>query len=243
MISLNTQAPEKQVGKQDDGTIEVVGGIFYTIQGEGPYAGMPAVFVRLAGCNLQCPNCDTNYTFPRPKYTPSTLFSAIANMLKYKTNRQKEDYDTLIVFTGGEPFRQDFSEHIRYLIAAGMNNIQVETNGMLYVPDFPYLAVTLVVSPKTVVVHERIRTHVRHLKYVVGENSVIGKNGIPERCVLGSGASLCQPWEGFRGTIYLQPEDTGDEAKNKRNLDLCVDLCMKHGYRLSLQIHKILGVP
>ena len=59
-MQRNTQPAEKQV--KSSGLILAINSIFYTIQGEGPFAGSPAVFVRLAGCNLQCPMCDTEYT-------------------------------------------------------------------------------------------------------------------------------------------------------------------------------------
>src|SRR3954467_9071958 len=47
---------------RSDGNSLSIHSIFYTLQGEGPYSGCPAVFMRLAGCNLQCPGCDTDYT-------------------------------------------------------------------------------------------------------------------------------------------------------------------------------------
>ena len=54
-MKTNTQEPEKI---DRDRHLDVHS-IFHTIQGEGPYCGHPAVFIRLAGCNLQCPGCDT----------------------------------------------------------------------------------------------------------------------------------------------------------------------------------------
>jgi 7-carboxy-7-deazaguanine synthase len=45
---------------EPSGALKIVD-LFYTIQGEGPYNGMPSVFVRLAGCNLRCYFCDTNF--------------------------------------------------------------------------------------------------------------------------------------------------------------------------------------
>jgi len=60
---LNQQLAEKRVERQD-GALEIID-IFPTIQGEGPFAGEPAIFVRLAGCVLQCPLCDTDYTSGR----------------------------------------------------------------------------------------------------------------------------------------------------------------------------------
>ena len=58
---------QKQEGYSKDligNSLEVVD-LWQTIQGEGPFAGMRAIFIRLAGCNLQCPFCDTDYTSKR----------------------------------------------------------------------------------------------------------------------------------------------------------------------------------
>ena len=68
---MNQQAPEKQQLRGDG--LLAVHSIFYTIQGEGPFAGETAVFVRLAGCNLQCPLCDTDYTSDRRMVGPMGL--------------------------------------------------------------------------------------------------------------------------------------------------------------------------
>ena len=60
VIPINTQVALKQ--SLTDGASLQVNSVFHTIQGEGPFAGSPSVFVRLSGCNLQCPACDTEYT-------------------------------------------------------------------------------------------------------------------------------------------------------------------------------------
>ena len=70
---LNTQPIEKRHHKVD---LEVHS-IFYTIQGEGPFCGTPAVFIRLAGCNLQCPSCDTNYTSKRRTMTAEEIVNEV----------------------------------------------------------------------------------------------------------------------------------------------------------------------
>ena len=57
----NQQLADKPVLNETGLSLQV-NSIFYTIQGEGPFAGRPAIFIRLAGCNLQCPGCDTEYT-------------------------------------------------------------------------------------------------------------------------------------------------------------------------------------
>jgi len=92
----NIQPIEKSVF-DEEGRLNVVK-VWSTIQGEGPFTGTPAVFVRLAGCNLQCPLCDTNYT------TNRKLRSAeeVADLVQSEHSKT-----SLVVLTGGEPFRQN----------------------------------------------------------------------------------------------------------------------------------------
>jgi len=91
----NTQKPEQRTLET---SIDIVD-YFRTIQGEGPFAGFPAVFIRMAGCNLKCPGCDTNYTHGRDTVSAIALTEELVPLLA-KTPR------AVIVITGGEPFRQ-----------------------------------------------------------------------------------------------------------------------------------------
>ncbi len=70
--------------------------IFYSIQGEGLWTGTPAVFVRLAGCNLACDFCDTDY---------STKFFAHVDEIVALVREAACDCP-MVVLTGGEPFAQ-----------------------------------------------------------------------------------------------------------------------------------------
>src|SRR6202012_6048960 len=60
-----------------DGTVDVHS-IFKTIQGEGPYCGERALFIRLYGCNLRCPGCDTEYTATRNSMTPAEIVNHVS---------------------------------------------------------------------------------------------------------------------------------------------------------------------
>ena len=73
--------------------------IFYSLQAEGTYAGCAAVFIRLCGCNLQCPWCDTKYHTKGEFYTKEE----IEEKVNYLTHGDK---NVIIVFTGGEPTLQ-----------------------------------------------------------------------------------------------------------------------------------------
>ncbi|TSA23753.1 radical SAM protein, partial [bacterium] len=68
--------------------------IFYSLQGESSYAGLPCVFVRLAGCNLRCTYCDTQYAY-EPEFTLS-IEDIVKEVEKYHPVK-------LVEITGGEP--------------------------------------------------------------------------------------------------------------------------------------------
>jgi 7-carboxy-7-deazaguanine synthase len=237
MIPLNQQKPVKQELRKD-GVLEVVD-VWYTIQGEGPFVGCPAVFVRLFGCNLQCPDCDTDYTSRRLLSPPLALLDTVTetwiNRSDYNSNQRP-----LIVITGGEPFRQDIAPFVREALQREFR-IQIETNGTLALEDFPYATTTTVCSPKGSHVHERLRPWIKALKYVIEDGEVHPHDGLPTT-VLGSPTLVARPWEGFRGDIYLQPSDQSDRELNEKNVQAAVKSCMKYGYRLCLQMHKYAGL-
>lgn len=226
----NTQ-PRERRSRRTDGAVEVIR-IWNTIQGEGPFVGCPAIFVRLAGCNLQCPACDTDYTTGR-------AFMAVSKIAEEVKARSTEDHP-LVVITGGEPFRQDLSQVVNRLSLDGAV-IQIETNGTIFDATFPYDKVTLVCSPKAGV-SPMLDPHIAAYKYIIEDGFVDPHDGLPTS-VLGSGLPVGRPRPSFcRRAIYIQPLDTGDETENQRHLKAAIDVCMKWGYRLCLQTHKIIGL-
>jgi len=76
---MNTQPIEKRA--IDTHLLDIVS-IFPTIQGEGPYTGQRAVFVRLAGCNLMCPGCDTDYTTGRKHFDATQVVTKVMEEIK-----------------------------------------------------------------------------------------------------------------------------------------------------------------
>ena len=107
--------------------------IFYSIQGESTYSGLPCVFIRLTGCNLRCKYCDTQYAFNEGESL--TLAEIQKRMAYYDCN--------LIEITGGEPLLQapvaDFSKN---LIKQG-KTVLIETNGTQNIDQLPDQAIRI----------------------------------------------------------------------------------------------------
>jgi 7-carboxy-7-deazaguanine synthase len=101
--------------------------IFYSLQGEGFLAGVPSVFIRVAGCPLRCRWCDTKYTWDKEagrQYGTEQIVRAVQQWpCKF------------VVITGGEPMvDSDLPRLVRELKAAG-KHITIETAGIAYIPD------------------------------------------------------------------------------------------------------------
>jgi len=230
----NIQPAEKQE-HCSNGTLDVFK-IFPTIQGEGPFAGERAIFVRLAGCNLACPLCDTDYTSHRNLISPKDLIQ----ILKMHSSMRREE---LIVITGGEPFRQNIATAIEMLLDAGFR-VQIETNGTLF-QELPYdnPNLTIVCSPKTGSVHRKLQPHIAAYKYVGKSDNISTVDGLPMTALDHTAVpKLARPHAGFEGTVYLQPADEQDAIKNEQNTKAIVDSVMRYGHRLCLQMHKQIGV-
>jgi organic radical activating enzyme len=117
----------------------LVNEIFYSLQGEGRWAGRAAIFIRFSGCNLKCPFCDTDFK----SYTKMTSRQILGELLKY-------NQCTFVVLTGGEPTLQVTEEFVEMLHSNGYY-VAMETNGTREVPanvDW------VTVSPKTAYVKE-----------------------------------------------------------------------------------------
>jgi 7-carboxy-7-deazaguanine synthase len=95
--------------------------IFYSIQGESTYAGLPCVFVRLTGCNLRCVWCDSEYTFTGGE--KMSIDDIVAKVASYGCR--------LVEVTGGEPLAQAESfDLIRRLCDEGYE-VLIETSGSI----------------------------------------------------------------------------------------------------------------
>lgn len=232
----NHQAPTAR--RVHDGHTLFVHSIFPTIQGEGPHAGKAATFVRLAGCNLQCPLCDTEYT----EGAQETEVTFLANHLSRFPNR-------LIVITGGEPFRQNLGPFTSELLRLNYL-VQIETNGQLSPQGFDiqhWTDIDIVVSPKTGRLNADIAEEATAYKYVVVHGHV-DEDGFPTHALehpLPKGKRLARPPEGWHGPIYIQPADQKDPVLNNFNLQAATEIVMRHPdrFRLGIQMHKEADLP
>jgi len=202
--------------------------IYYTLQGEGARTGRAAVFLRFAGCNLWsgreedraaavCDFCDTD--FVGTDGLGGGKFANADEMASAVAAKWRGGGTPYVVCTGGEPSLQLDAAAVEALHARGFE-VGIETNGTLAPPaglDW------ICVSPKA-----RAEVTVKsgdELKLVYPQDG-----GEPERY-----ASLR-----FRH-FFLQPMDGPAREKNTR---LAAEYCLQHPqWRLSLQTHKLIGIP
>ena len=93
--------------------------IFYSLQGESTFAGLPCIFIRLSGCNLNCSWCDTRYA--DKESLPMTLDQILQAVAAYNCN--------LVEITGGEPLHQDDTPALISLLIKKDYQVLLETNG------------------------------------------------------------------------------------------------------------------
>ena len=166
--------------------------IFYSLQAEGTYAGCPAIFVRLSGCNLKCPWCDTKYHNEGRWYTKEELEQAVRN---YSADAE----NVIVVFTGGEPTLQLKEEE--ELLPEYYRTI--ETNGTNPVPSW---IDWITCSPKTDLefnIHTRMPNEIKVVYEEGRENYLDYLKTLPVRLFL-------QPLE-IDG--YMNTKDTVEYIK------------------------------
>ena len=191
-----------------------------TVQGEGYWTGTLVDFIRLAGCPVRCPWCDTGYA-NGGKGLPSVPQSIAQLLAQLQSPR--------VVITGGEPFiHRDLPELVEALLEAH-KQVSIETAGACWQDVSPQAWITL--SPKEHLnpkypVHEVFWTRANEIKLVIstGEevefyHKYLEKNvNIP---------------------VFLQPEWNSQKSAIPIILEL---LKQNPSYRLSLQTHKFIGV-
>jgi len=202
--------------------------IFLTLQGEGAHAGRPAVFCRFAGCNLWsgreedrsravCTFCDTD--FVGTDGVNGGKFADAASLADAIAGHWPGGGQPYVVCTGGEPLLQLDTPLVDALHQLGFE-VGVETNGTLVPP--PGLD-WICVSPKASA--SWVLRHGDEIKLVYPQ---LGAE--PERYA-----------DGEFNHWFLQPMDG---PRREQNTAAAVRYCLTHpNWRISLQTHKLLGIP
>ena len=225
--------------RNEDGLYLQTHSVFLTIQGEGPHAGRRAVFIRLTGCHLACTFCDTFWDDEHDAYVSIDDLAARVTTLWGNAARP------LFVLTGGEPTRQNLGPLVRKLAAWKNSAIQIETAGSFWQEALGLSCVDVVVSPKTRFVDPNVAEIACAYKYVIRATDEFTPQGIPVTMTQNHGrpTNLAPPAGHLRtDEIYLTPCDEQNEEINAANCAKCVELALTHGYRVNVQIHKILGL-
>ncbi len=211
--------------------------LFQTIQGEAHWSGTPSVFVRLQGCDVGCPWCDTRHSWgidPAHEVTPEAMLAKRDDSAGFALCEQ----DALValvdshqarhvVITGGEPCLHDLAYLTGALIRLG-RRVQIETSGTSEIRAHPDAWVTL--SPKIGMpgghsVRANAIARADEIKIPVGKPGDI--------------AAAATVIEGRRPgvEVWLQPLST-----NAKATELCMAAATARDWRVSVQIHKYLGV-
>jgi 7-carboxy-7-deazaguanine synthase len=204
----------------------VISEIFESIQGESTYAGRRCVFVRLAGCNLDCVYCDTDYARTAGSGHTATVDDVMAAVAKYEC--------PLVEVTGGEPLVQENAVTLMERLMAAGHTVLVETNGSLDISVVPPGVVRIVdvKTPSSGMAEKNLWSNMSFLdagdevKFVVVDRGdfewavdVVRRYGLVERVA-----------------VHFSPAAGKlDAAELARWI-----LDEKLGVRLNLQLHKIL---
>lgn len=199
--------------------------IFYSLIGEGVWTGMPAVFIRLSGCNLSCSFCDTVHS----DSSIMNVTDIIEQVLKHPTNH--------VVITGGEPTMQDLGLLASELIMRDYF-IHLETNGSYFLGDsWRFHWVTI--SPKRLDMHPEAMKSAKEVKFLYGDFPDFDWK-LVYRSVMKRYGDLYIT-NGTRR--YFMPIADGLELNNELTKEV-INFCKREGdVSLCLQMHKVLKIP
>lgn len=219
-----------------------VNAVYSTVQGEGCLTGTPIFLLRLQGCSVGCPWCDTKETWTvEPQHQvndfwqlepghPYWIEKTQSEIVQHLTNYLQPG-PTWVMLTGGEPAQQDLKSLVIALHDAGYK-VSLETSGTAT----GHIGANLdwvCVSPKfgmpggRSVLAEAVRK-ADELKFVVGKKlDLIRILQFLKDHPLKPGCQIC-----------LQPLSFNEKATQ-----LCIETVITNGWRLSLQMHKYLGLP
>ncbi|ACS84666.1 7-carboxy-7-deazaguanine synthase QueE [Musicola paradisiaca] len=215
--------------------------MFQTLQGEGYFTGVPAVFIRLQGCPVGCSWCDTKHTWEKLAERQSSLAEVLAKTAESDVWGAADATEILssmrelgytarhVVITGGEPCIHDLTPLTLALEQQGFST-QIETSGTHDVRCSPATWVT--VSPKV-----NMRGGMAVLLSALQRADEIKHPVARERDVDALDALLARLDDDKSRVVALQPVSQKEEATR-----LCIATCIARNWRLSMQTHKYLNI-
>lgn len=192
--------------------------IFYSIQGEGGRQGCPSIFIRLADCNLNCWFCDTDWS----KGTMMTIEEVITEIRQYNCN--------WIVWTGGEPTLQlsndilaEFPNRYKHAIETnGTNSVPTLIDYISCSPKMPYVTVDRL--------HKNFPLGVNEFRFPVDREEELPRI-----------ADLPKADNYFLSPLFLGKPKERFQMSMSHVQDALNIVKLGEGWRLSLQIHKLIG--
>lgn len=227
-----------------------VNDIYESIQGEGSMAGTPMVILRLQGCDVGCPFCDTKYTWEKTTETEAPIDVPLASVFPKKTpsplwiNKKAENIIGYIVvnfpkipwvlITGGEPSQYQLRTLVASLQWVG-KKVAIETSGT----EKGHVgsgANWVTISPKIHAPEQLKKIDYRAFDVVNEIKMVVGKH--KHIALLDEMMEKVYIRDDNPVIMSLQPM-----SQSKKATELCVNVCLERGWNLSLQIHQYLGLP
>jgi 7-carboxy-7-deazaguanine synthase len=216
--------------------------IYKSVQGESSFAGLPCIFVRLAGCNLRCSWCDSEYTFTGGyKLSEDEVVAEIAKLAPV----------TLVEFTGGEPLLQEreLIPLMERLIAQGYE-LMIETSGERPVENLPAV-VHKIVDVKCPGSGESGRFRMTNLASLTGRDELKFVITNRDDYEFSRDFIRAHALEGRVGQILLSPAFSKTPSIERSTANCLLDprelvewmLADGLNARLSLQIHKYVWEP
>lgn len=209
--------------------------IFQTIQGEGYYTGTPSIFIRLQGCPVHCHWCDTKYTWvcsDKENVSIKEVINKNQVSKKWSYLTINDILETLkkwtakhVVISGGEPCLYNLLYITKILEKKGYQ-CQIETSGIKNIICSLNTWVTL--SPKK---------NIRPLNESIIRSNEIKFPILKKEDLLYVYDILSNIKDKKKRIIYLQPI-----SQNKQALNICMNICMKKNWKLSVQLHKYINI-
>lgn len=212
-----------------------------TIQGEGPYSGHAATFVRLGGCNLACSWCDTPYTWDGSRFD---LRAEITQRRVEDIVSQIPELPRMVVLTGGEPLLQAGSDSFALLAETLVERghaLHVETNGTIIPPArIEEFIEVFVISPKLTSAAAGRNGHVTQL--AAGWPAIAARREAHLKFVCCSqrdvdeALDLAWGWGWPRERIWLMPEGSS-ESTLKHRWPWVAEAAAAHGVNATTRLH------